>query len=382
MYPFGSVPENLIAFCGVLRREHGFRIGPGETHDAARALEIVTLADERAVRNALRSILSKTVQDVRRFDRLFDEFFFPGPAGVSQPTLPSIDRELAGDRGDEWSSAGGELADSSVTDREHDASSRAAIHSSYSQHPSDAAGSRPALNAASPEWRQAARALVRHLEIGLSRRWRPGTTGHRFDLRRTLRVSLQTGGETLTPRWLHRPHRTPRFVVLVDGSRSMGASADTALQMAIAIASATMRVEVFTFSTALQRVTREVRRAAAGKAHRLRPIPHSWAGGTAIGICLRAFLRQCGERMVTRETVVIIASDGLDVGAIDTLRNAMRALHRLAAGVVWINPLIDTRGYEPTASGMRVARPYVSTFVNVEDASGLRQLSRSIRIRS
>ncbi len=41
MYPFASLPENLTAFCAVLRREHGFRVGPGELHDAARALEIV-----------------------------------------------------------------------------------------------------------------------------------------------------------------------------------------------------------------------------------------------------------------------------------------------------------------------------------------------------
>ena len=30
MYPFASLPDNLIAFCAVLRRDHGFRIGPGE----------------------------------------------------------------------------------------------------------------------------------------------------------------------------------------------------------------------------------------------------------------------------------------------------------------------------------------------------------------
>ena len=67
MYPFGSLPENLIAFGAVLRRDHGFRIGPGELHDAARALEVVDLADERAVRHALRPILSGTPS---RCDRL------------------------------------------------------------------------------------------------------------------------------------------------------------------------------------------------------------------------------------------------------------------------------------------------------------------------
>src|SRR5205814_2951154 len=56
--------------------------------------------------------------------------------------------------------------------------------------------------------------------------------------------------------------RRPRLVLLIDGSRSMSAHARTALQMAVAVASVTSNVEVFTFSTALQRVTDEVRRVA------------------------------------------------------------------------------------------------------------------------
>ena len=59
MYPFASLPENLAAFCGVLRRTHGFRVGPGELQDAARALEVVELSDERAVRHALAAHLDE-----------------------------------------------------------------------------------------------------------------------------------------------------------------------------------------------------------------------------------------------------------------------------------------------------------------------------------
>ena len=65
MYPFGSLPVNLVAFCGVLRREHGFHIGPGDVRDAARALEIIDLHDERAVRYALRPTLSRTVDEAK-----------------------------------------------------------------------------------------------------------------------------------------------------------------------------------------------------------------------------------------------------------------------------------------------------------------------------
>ena len=230
-------------------------------------------------------------------------------------------------------------------------------------------------------WRDAAQAFVRRLHRGLSRRWRPASRGRRFDLRRTLRASLQTGGEALAPRWLRRPRRAPRFVLLVDGSRSMSDHARTALKMAVAMAGVT-RVEVFTFSTELGRVTSEVRRAAAGEWCRLEGVHHAWAGGTSIGACLRDFLRRFGGRMLGRDTVVMIASDGLDVGAWETLRSAMRELHRRSAAVVWLNPLLETPGYEPTASGMRAARPFVDTFASVTDAAAFARLSRLVRLRA
>ena len=123
----------------------------------------------------------------------------------------------------------------------------------------------PELPRVDQGWRDAARLFVRRLHLGLSRRWRPGSRGRRFDFRRTLRAGLQTGGEMLSPRWLRRPRRAPRIVLLVDGSRSMSAYARTTLTIAVALASATMRLEVFTFSTRVQRATNDVRRAAAGR---------------------------------------------------------------------------------------------------------------------
>ena len=401
MYPFASLPENLAAFCETLRRHYGFRIGPGDLHDAARTLGIVDLADERAVRHALRPILGGTRNEVTVFDEAFTTFFFPGPAGVPQDQMPSArrvpgtgaeGRDADAQRlrqtppsGVDADEAGG-LGGGPMTPLESpEAFEEAAIFASSSYSPLDAdASDAPELPRVERAWRDAARSFVRRLHLGLSRRWRPASRGRRFDLRRALRAALQTGGEALSPRWLRHPRRAPRFVLLIDGSRSMGAYARTALQLAVAMAGATLRIEVFAFSTGLQRVTDDVRRAAAGERRRLDldRRHHAWAGGTSIGACLRDFLRRFGERMVGRNTVVIIVSDGLDVGAPDMLRDAMRDLHRRSAGVVWLNPLLDTEGYEPTAAGMRAARPYVTTFASVNDQAGLARLSRLVRLRA
>ena len=93
MYPFASLPENLAAFCDALRRQHGFHIGVGELGDAARALDVVDLADESAVRHALRPILAGTLDDVTAFDAAFSQFFLPGPAAAPSDQVPSTRRE-------------------------------------------------------------------------------------------------------------------------------------------------------------------------------------------------------------------------------------------------------------------------------------------------
>ena len=400
MYPFASLPENLAAFCDVLRRHHGFRIGPGELHDAARALAVVDLANERAVRHALRPILGGTLDDVTAFDAAFARFFFPGPVGVPQHKLPSAHPEPGADADGRESDAphrhqaprfdtdaddvsaprGGAMTPFESSDDRYE---EATVFAPSSYSPLDAdANDAPELPRIERDWRDAARSFVRQLHLGMSRRWRSASRGQRFDLRRTLRASLQTGGEALSPRWLRRPRRAPRIVLLIDGSRSMSGYTRTALQIAVALASATIRIEIFTFSTTLQRVTDEVRSAAAGELRRLDRLHHAWAGGTTIGACLRDFLLRFGDRMVRRDTVVVIASDGLDVGVPDMLRDAMRELHRRSAGVVWLNPLLETEGYAPTAAGMSAARPFISTFASVNDQTGLARLSRLMRLRA
>lgn len=402
MYPFGQLPDNLAAFARALRREHRFVCGPAELVDAARALEVVDLHDERAVRDALRPILCANHGDVEAFDAAFAAFFFPGPSGVPQPDQKDVPR-----RERERGQPGAERREDHRPDTGHsgpprdqpaeksgadpgpgipeaaEASPDATVRmarASYS-HLHATGRTSIAVVPAGPAWHEAARGLVRRIELGLSRRWIPAPSGQRFDLRRTLRASLHTGGEPIAPRWRRRARRRPRFVMLVDGSRSMSEAASTAMTMAAALAGVTPRVEVFAFSTALQRVTPAVRRAAEGSPSSVDAGRESWGGGTRIGECLGACLRSPEGRRIGRDTVVIVASDGLDVGEPDTLRSAMQELRRRAAGIVWLNPLLDTPGYEPTSRGMRTVRPYLSTFASVKDAEGLTRLGRLMRVR-
>jgi uncharacterized protein with von Willebrand factor type A (vWA) domain len=394
-YPFADLSANLAAFCDLLRRDHGFRLGPRELRDAARALIVAPLADERAVRDVLRPILCHTRDDVLAFDEAFLQFFLPGLTAPVPPPLPGLGRtstspsrdttspRLRDDGQDDAPEAShpGSLHPAELSQEDGaNGADRPFVRARYS--PLDAQGQPPELERPDAASRAAARALVDRLRVRLSRRWLPAPHGRRFDLRRTLRGSLHTGGEAVVPRWRARLRRQPRLVVLIDGSRSMGVEASRALACAVALAAVTSRIEVFTFSTAVRQITRDVRRAAAGEAHRLPPVGYAWGGGTSIGASLRELLTRWGASLLGDETVVVIASDGLEVGHPDILRDAMARLHRESAAIIWLNPLLMTAGYEPTARGMRIARPFITTFAWAGDAAGFRRLSQIVRLRT
>jgi len=221
--------------------------------------------------------------------------------------------------------------------------------------------------------------LIARLRLGRSLRWKPHPRGERFDLRRTLRASLRTGGDMLEPHTLGHPLRNPRFVILLDGSRSMSEHAPRALQFAFALCKRTRRAEAFVFSTRLQDVTRRLREAERDRSYRLQDLGEAWGGGTRIGASVAEFVREYGARL-SDQTFVIVISDGLDVGEIPQLQKAMREIARRSAAIAWINPDADRPGYAPSARGMQAALPYVTIFTSFERMDALAKLGRKTRI--
>jgi len=400
LHPHGDFSANVAAFCAVLRRGHGFTIGPGEAADALRAIETVGVSDLARVRTALRLVLCAKEAEAAIFDGVFDQFFLPdAPRGARQdnlrprhtrpepeppppmdgkevdapPQLPRTDTDTADDLGR------GPRRRYPIAQDEDDQPALRFLRARYSAAAAEAAApdvARAGLDA----MLEAAGALVRRLRLGRSRRWRAMPDGARFDVRRTMRASLQTGGEVLTPLWRGRPRRNPRIVVIIDGSRSMHESAGIMLQFAYAVSQRTRRLDAFVFSTDLRDVTHQLRRLGRGGSLRLTGLEDAWGGGTRIGACAERFITEFGYRCLSSDTVVFILSDGLDVGDPARLAHALRELQRRSAGVVWLNPLLGTPGYAPSARGMRAALPYVDLFTAANDAQAFGTLARTLRL--
>jgi uncharacterized protein len=207
-----------------------------------------------------------------------------------------------------------------------------------------------------------------------SRRLTPARNGAP-DLRRTLRRAFRTGGEPLERAWRMRRRRRRRLVLILDISGSMADYSRALVMFAHAALRADRRFEAFCFGTRLTRVTKALTGSAANEGlERAAAEVVDWEGGTRIGESLKRFLDDFGHGGMARGAVVVICSDGLDVGDPELLHAQMARLSRLAHRVVWVNPLKEDPAYEPLARGMKAALPYIDVFTSGHNLVSLEAL--------
>jgi uncharacterized protein with von Willebrand factor type A (vWA) domain len=138
--------------------------------------------------------------------------------------------------------------------------------------------------------------------------------------------------------------------------------------------------EAFVFATRLTRLTRQL--AAGGPDYAYAKVAETtpdWAGGTRIGTALTRFLDEHGRRGIARGAIVVIVSDGWEIGDPHELGEAMRRLGRLAHHIIWVNPRSAAAEFQPLAGGMAAALPHVDTFLSGHSVQALEELLTAIR---
>jgi uncharacterized protein with von Willebrand factor type A (vWA) domain len=378
----------VIRFCRLLR-DARIELSADAAQTALRALAEVAITRREDFRNALLISLLSRPEDRPLFMYLFNAFWTvamnsaPRPAHEGLPGRP-LDQEsrLTPKPG----GGGPEQSDSSQgTVRESGGREAAELEDASAQTYGVAAAIAGA--AVSPavigsgdsyqrELHRLAGQLTPLLATRRSRRLTGDPLGNVADMRGTLRSSLRYGGIPVDLRWSRRRISHTKLVLLCDVSRSMDDYTSFFLNFAAAVLHKSWKIEVFLFATELARVTRLWRRQSFSTLQRSLP---QCGGGTRIGECLDRFLRDYGNSMLGKSTIVIILSDGLDAGDPALVDSAMETLRSRSNGLIWLNPLLHLEGYEPRAAGMAAAIKHVDLFASMHDLASLDHLVREIR---
>ena len=362
--------ERLIVFCRELRA-HGLSVTPAEVVTAQTALQIIDATDRDEVFLSLRSILTTSVDDFPVFEELFKKFWkkshsHSSTAFVRNETSPQLKTSHTS-RGlgfflEHWGSSFSASAQPvKVPGASDTASATAKDFSEFT-------------NEELEEVSRLARRMVKRLARKPSRRWRPVRRGHRVNLRRSLRLSLKTGGELIDLTYKERRPKRTKLIVICDVSGSMDMYSRLLLQFVYGLQNSFAKVESFVFATSLARITGELKNKTYKRAlDRLAANVRGWSGGTRIGASLAAFNDQWLRR-VDKRTVIIILSDGWDTGQPEQLASSLALLNRRGGRIIWLNPLLGSAGYEPITKGMQAALPYINVFAPAHDLASLRAL--------
>ncbi len=375
---------SILSFCRLLR-QHGLPVTVVEATDAVRALEHLDLADREEVYLGLRGVLMSRIEEQPAFDRCFEAFWterhapLPLMEGLlsGPPMAPRDDQpatlKVAGQKregvtleawiGEDDRSASEPLGVPGMSDRE------SLMEQDFSTFPADQLGELARLTIL----------IARRLARRISRRRRPARRRGVVDLRRTMRVNL-TRGELIELRRKARRRRKVRLVLLCDVSGSMDLYSRFLLQFLYALQNVFGRVETFTFSTRLTRITEYLKGRPYRQVLRGLSDVRDWSGGTRIGECLAHFNHEWGSRLLDRHTIVVILSDGWDTGDPDLLAGELLKIKRRAGQLIWLNPLLGNPAYEPLTRGMAAALPILDRFAPAHNLESLRDLVQRLRL--
>ena len=366
--PSGHLPGNIMHFARVLR-EAGLPVGPGMVLDALEAVRGGGMATKKDFYWILHSVFVKRREHTVMFDHAF-EVFWRKPKMIEQ-LMQLLFQQVRVEAKPEKPKAGQKrLAeamfsqDDAYSQRERP-SDEVELEGEFTSSAREVFGNKDFEQMSADEERIAREAIasmrMNRLEVKM-RRFKPSRRGL-IDIRSTMRKSLRSGGSMTSLAHKARQTREPPLVVLLDISGSMANYSRLFLHFLHALSSDRSRVQVFTFGTRLNNITRQLQRRDVDEAMELvGSHVTDWSGGTRIGHALHEFNMKWARRVLAQGAHVLMMTDGLDRDDVDVLDVEMARLSRTAKRIVWLNPLLRYGGFEARASGIRAIMPYVDEF--------------------
>ena len=363
----------IVQFCQ-FARDNGLSNCVGQTLTALEAANSMALADRQVFALALRTVLSSSKEEWDLFSKIFELFWSHSQNALGPDSKEGTEPRFNTHRPRASSRAllGLSEGDASQSERE----SKAVLGASAQQRlqKMDLANV-PGDDLLALE--QISMRLFRKMSLRLARRRKIKNLAERVDVRRTIRRSIPRGGDPIVLAFRGRKLRKHKLLIFLDVSGSMNSYSLFLVRFAYALQKYFNSVNTFLFSTNVVEITDLLRTKDLPDALRgLSQRAAGWAGGTKIGDSLRDFNRQHGRRLLSRNTVFIILSDGWDTGEPELLAGELRNTRRIVRELIWLNPLLGLEEYAPVTRGMSAALPYVDVFAAAHNLESLLALER------
>ncbi|MEC8472171.1 MAG: VWA domain-containing protein [Pseudomonadota bacterium] len=359
-----------------LLRATGMPVGTGSVLNAIRAVSLIGIESQQDLHTVLLCQFVSRREQMPVFDQTF-ALFWRNPKlmeklmGAMLPTLQSDqDQQPLIRRLGEALSSGN--TQSSGQDEE-----QVELQANLSASESEILQSRDFEQMSESEL-QVAKKMLKHLKLPVkpiqTRRHQASVSRAHIDMRRTMQNSLRNS-ELIPLQFKRQITRPPAIIVLCDISGSMAQYSRMFLHFMHAMTNNGDRVHSFLFGTRLTNISRYLRNKDVDLAlEETAKAVEDWSGGTRIGFCLKQFNQHWSRRMLGQGAVVILLTDGLDRGEGQELGKQMERLSKSCRQLVWLNPLLRYKKFEPRAEGVRIMLPYVDVFRSAHNINSLAEL--------
>ena len=374
--------ENILRFIRLLRNS-GIKIGNQSSIDALNSIKILKIGNRNEFYWALHSNLIYRNEDTEIFDQCF-HLFWQNPKILQQMfnlLLPQIGTQKAPTNNKKQLKRISDNIQKQNKDVNIEKKEEIIFDSKMSWSNKSALNTKDFEMMSLEEIHQAEKEIKKFLiksKTQISRRWKKNDQSTKISTKYTIKKSVKNNG-IIHLAFKERIKKFRPVVILIDISGSMESYSRMMLFLSHILIQQYKDIEVFTFGTKLTRITNFLKNKDIDfSLDKVGKFVNDWAAGTKITSSIKDFNFNWSRRLLTQNQTLLLITDGLERDDSQNLDFEINRLSLFANNIIWLNPLLRYKKFEPKVNSIKTILRHVDKHVPIHNLNSIRNLVENI----
>jgi len=374
--------ENILRFIRLLRNS-GIKIGNQSSIDTLNSIKILKIGNRNEFYWALYSNLIYRNEDTEIFDQCF-HLFWQNPKILQQMfnlLLPQIGTQKAPTTNKKQLKRISDNIQKQNQDINIEKKDEIIFDSQMSWSNKSTLNTKDFEMMSLEEIRQAEKEIKKFFiksKTQISRRWKKNDQSTKISTKYTIKKSVKNNG-IIHLAFKERIKKFRPFVILIDISGSMESYSRMMLFLSHILIQQCKDIEVFTFGTKLTRITNFLKNKDIDLSlDKVGKFVNDWAAGTKITSSIKDFNFNWSRRLLTQNQTLLLITDGLERDDSGNLDFEINRLSLFANNIIWLNPLLRYKQFEPKVNSIKTILRHVDKHVPIHNLNSIRNLVENI----
>ncbi len=374
--------ENFLRFIRLLRKS-GVKIGSQSSIDALNSIKTLNIGNRNEFYWALHSNLINKKEDTEIFDQCF-YLFWQNPKILQQMfnlLLPQIGTQKAPTSNKKQLKRISDNFQKKNKNIENDKKDEIVFDAQMSWSNKSALNSKDFEMMSLDEIHQAEKEIKKILirtKTQISRRWERKEKSSKIYTKYTIKKSVRNNG-IIQLAFKEKIKKFKPLVILIDISGSMESYSRIMLFLSHILIQEFKNVEIFTFGTKLTRITQFLKNKDVDfSLDKVGKSVNDWAAGTKITSSIKDFNLNWSRRILTQNQKLLLITDGLEREDKKNLDFEFERLSLFSQNIIWLNPLLRYKKFEPKVESIKTILKYVDKHVPIHNVNSVQKLIANI----